>query len=92
MLVALGRKQLWFFVFKYLFHRFQGVCVFFLFSLNPEDITVRVNAVMRGVLGDRYEVSNYTWHPHFDHETFDYDIALLQVSKNHTGSNDIYVM
>jgi len=50
---------------------------------------VRVNAVLRGVLGDRYDVLNYTWHPHFDHETLDYDIALLQVSKHHTGSNDI---
>jgi len=81
MLVALGRKQLRFFVFKYLFHRFQGVCVLFLFSLNPEDITVRANALMRGVWGDLYDVLNYTLHPLFNHETFDYDIALLQVSK-----------
>ena len=81
MLVALGRKQLQFLQFKYLFKRFQGVCVFFMFSVNTADLTVRVNAVMRGVLGDRYNVLNYICHPHYDHETLDYDIAFLQVSK-----------
>jgi hypothetical protein len=51
MLVALGRKDLHFFQFKYLFNRFQVVCVFFLFSLNPADVRVRANSVMRGVMG-----------------------------------------
>ena len=80
MLVSLERKDLQFFQSKYLFNRFQ-VCVFFLCSLNPKDLRVRVNAVLRGVMGDLYDVSNYTLHPDYDHETFDYDMALLQVSK-----------
>ena len=81
MLVASGRKQLQFFQFKYLFSRFQGVCVLFLFSLDPADIRVRANAVQRGVLGDLYDVVNYTLHPNYNDETFDYDMAVLQVSK-----------
>jgi hypothetical protein len=36
---------------------------------------------MRGVLGDLYDVVNYTMHQDYNHETFDYDIALLEVSK-----------
>jgi hypothetical protein len=80
-LVALGRKQLQFFQFKYLFNRFQGLCFFFLFSLNPADVRVRVNAVMWGVMGDLYDVLNYTLHPEYNHETLDYDMAVLQVNK-----------
>jgi len=79
--VSLGRKQLQFLQFKYLFNRFQGVFVFFLFSLNPADIRVRVNSVMRGVMGDLRDVLNFTLHEGFNNETLDYDIALLQVSK-----------
>jgi hypothetical protein len=56
---------------------------FFLFSLKTADLTVRANAVLRGILGDRYDVLNITLHPQYNHETFDYDIALLQVSKLH---------
>ena len=52
-----------------------------MFSINPADLTVRTNAVMRDVLGDHHRVTNYTCHPLYDQETFDYDIALLQVRK-----------
>jgi hypothetical protein len=36
---------------------------------------------MRGVMGDVYDVLNYTLHPDYNRENFDYDMALLQVSK-----------
>jgi hypothetical protein len=81
MLVSLGRKDLHFFEFKYFLNRFQGVCVFFLFSLNPADVIVPVSAVLRGVLGDPYDVLPYILHQEYIHETLDYDMALLQVSK-----------
>jgi hypothetical protein len=65
----------------YLFNRFQGVCVFFPFSVNPSDVTVRVNAALRGLLGDRYGVLSSHWHPDYNRENMDNDIALLKVSK-----------
>ena len=64
-----------------MFNLFQGVCVFFLFSLDAADIKVRANAIMRGVLGDSYSVSDFALHPDYDGEIMDYDIALLKVSK-----------
>ena len=81
MLVSLGRKDLHFFQFKYFLNRFQGLCVFFLFSLSPADVIVWANAVLRGELGDRYVVLPYILHQEYIHETLHYDMALLQVSK-----------
>jgi hypothetical protein len=51
------------------------------FSLKHTDLRVRVNAVLRGVLGQLYEVLSVTLHPDYDPETMDYDVALLEVSK-----------
>ena len=79
--MALACKHLHLFQFKSLFNRSQGACVFSLFSLNPEDLRVRHNAVMRGVMGSIHYVLSFTLHPSFDQETLDYDVALLQVSK-----------
>jgi hypothetical protein len=36
---------------------------------------------MRGLLGDRYDVSAYVTHPKYNSESMDNDIALLTVSK-----------
>jgi hypothetical protein len=81
MLVPLGRKDLHFFQFKYLFNRFQVVCVFFLFSLSLADVRVRANSVMRGVMGDLIDVLSYSLHPTYNHEILDNNLAILQVGK-----------
>jgi secreted trypsin-like serine protease len=65
----------------YLFNRFQGLCVFFSFSLTSSDITVRINPVLRGLLGVRPDVLSINTHKDYNRENMDNDIALLQVSK-----------
>ena len=57
------------------------MCVFFLFSVNFRNITVRANSVLRGIMGESYNISSPILHPDYKKETMDNDIALLKVSK-----------
>jgi hypothetical protein len=55
------------------------MCIFFSFSTDSANLTVRAGAVLRGLLGVTRDVSFYVTYPYYDDDVMDYDVALVKV-------------